>query len=438
LTERIIERQPSVGYLTLVRENAKFRYLWFGQIISLFGDWFDLIASAALISHLTRSGLAVGSLFVVRMLAPFLVSPLAGVAADRYNRKRLLIMADLCRAFIVLGFLLVRNAQQAWLLYTITAIQLGFSGFFFPARNAILPDIVSKRELGAANALSSTTWSVMLAVGAALGGIVAGSWGIYPSFVIDSATFFISAALISKISYQHKSELTGSERSIQAAFKQYLDGLRYLKRHADILVISLHKTAVSLAVNGAFQVVQVALAERVFVIGASGGTSLGLLYAVAGVGTGLGPILARVLTGDREKPLRNALTISYLIGAFGLVLSAPLTSFVIVLLGTFIRALGGGVNWVFSTQLLLELVPDRVRGRVFSTEFALFTLSNAISSAVGGWALDNSSLGISGMLWGMAILILVPGALWVLWLAFGTLAHVPAEEENSPVASTGP
>jgi MFS family permease len=77
-----------------------------------------------------------------------------------------------------LGFLFVRSADQIWLLYLLTAIQLGISGFFFPARNAILPDITTKAELGAANALSSTTWSVMLALGAALGGLVSGIWSI--------------------------------------------------------------------------------------------------------------------------------------------------------------------------------------------------------------------------------------------------------------------
>ena len=167
-----------VGYVSLIRLNPNYRSLWFGEIISLFGDWFNLIASAALISHLTGSGLAVGALFVIRMLAPFLVSPIAGVFADRYNRKRLLIALDLSRAIIVLGFLFVRDVNQVWLLYALTALQLGISGFFYPARNALLPDIVSRNELGTANALSSGTWSVMLALGAAVGGIVAGQWGI--------------------------------------------------------------------------------------------------------------------------------------------------------------------------------------------------------------------------------------------------------------------
>jgi MFS family permease len=426
-------REP-VGYLDLVRRNRDFRFLWTGQVISLFGDWFDLIASASLISHLTHSGLAVGSLFVVRMMAPFLVSPIAGVLADRYNRKSLLIVADILRGIIVLGFLLVRTEQQAWLLYVITAIQLAFSGVFFPARNAIIPDIVSRSELGAANAISSTTWSVMLAMGSAIGGIVAGEWGIYPAFVVDSISFFCSAFFISHIHYSHEldnlAETNQGERQIKAAFRQYVDGLKYLKSHKDIFAITLHKTAVALLVSGAFQVVQVALAQRVFVIGENGGTSLGLLYAFAGIGTGVGPILARVFTGDRDRPLRLALTLSYGIGVIGLAMSAPLASFALVLIGTFVRSLGVGINWTFSTQLLLEWVPDGVRGRVFSSEFAMFTLANAISSAAGGWLLDNTNLGINGILWWMTGLLIIPGIFWYAWTVFGKPdASVLSEEQ---------
>ncbi len=431
------EQAKPVGYLDLVRKNRDFRFLWTGQIISLLGDWFDLIASAALISYLTRSGLAVGSLFVIRMLAPFLVSPLAGVLADRYNRKKLLITADILRGIIVLGFLAVRTAEQVWLLYVITAIQLAFSGIFFPARNAIIPDIVSHPELGAANAISSTTWSVMLSLGAAIGGIAAGAWGVYPAFVIDSFSFFCSAFFISHIHYTHEVHSpadAGTRRQVfVVAYHQYMDGLKYLKDHRDILAISLHKSAVSLVVGGAFQVIQVILAERIFVIGENGGTGLGLLYAFAGIGTGVGPILARVFTGDRDRLLRLALALSYGIGVIGLAMTAPLASFALVLLGTFIRSLGSGINWTFSTQLLLEWVPDKMRGRVFSSEFAMFTLANAISSAVGGWLLDNSSLRISTIIWWMAALLIVPGALWFAWTLFGkTSADLLPQDQVTP------
>jgi MFS family permease len=409
----------SAGYSALIRDNRNFRFLWFGQIVSLLGDWFNLIASAALVAELTESGLAVSALFVVRMLAPFLVSPFAGVAADRFNRQRILILADLGRAVTLLGFVLVRDSGDVWLLFALTAIQLGISGFFFPARNAILPDIVARNELGAANALSSATWSVMLAFGAALGGLVAGGWGIYPAFFIDALTFLLSAWFIAQIVYTPAPALAETAGTLGAALQQYVDGLRYLRRHSDVLAIAMHKGAFSLIAAGPLQVLQVVMAEQIFVIGEGGGVGLGLMYAVAGVGTGVGPILARRFTGDRDRPLRIAIALSYAIAALVLALIAPLGSFGLVLVGTALRAVGGGIGWVFSTQLLLQLVPNRVRGRVFSTEFAFFTLMNAIGTAVGGWALDATAVGISAIMWWTALLTLVPGVLWVVWIATG-------------------
>jgi predicted MFS family arabinose efflux permease len=204
--------------------------------------------------------------------------------------------------------------------------------------------------------------------------------------------------------------------------------LRYLKENLDTLVLALHKTANGLLASGTFQVIQVVLAEQVFVIGEGGGTSLGILYAVTGVGTGIGPIIARRFTGDRDRPLRIAIALSYAFTILGLILAAQLASFGVVLLGTLLRAVGGGINWVFSTQLLLQVVPNQVRGRVFSTEFASLTLANALGAALSGYLLDDTSLGITGLLWLMAILTAIPGALWVLWMAFGTKSK-PAVEE---------
>ena len=415
MTASTDDEEKPLGYLALVRSNRNFRFLWSGQIVSLLGDWFNLIASASLIGLLTQSGIAVGGLFVVRMLAPFLVSPFAGVAADRYNRKHLLILTDIGRAITVLGFLVVREPGQVWLLYVLTAIQLAMSGFFYPARTAILPDLVVRRELGTAIALSGATWSVMLAFGAALGGIVAGQFGLYPAFVIDGLSFLLSAVLLARIAYHHEPALGSADKSVGAAIRQYIDGLRYLWRHKDNLAIALHKGAFALAVSGADSVITVAIAERVFVIGEGGGTGLGILYATLGVGTGIGPILARRFSGDKDRSLRIAIAVSYGLASVGLLLMSSLTSFGLLLVGTTIRGIGGGIVWVFATQLLLQKVPDQVRGRVFSTEFAIFTLMSATGSAGGGWLLDNSALGISGMLRLMAGLVLIPGALWVLW-----------------------
>jgi len=406
----------AIGYSQLIRHNRNFRYLWFGQIISLLGDWFNLIASAALITTLTQSGTAIGALFVVRMLAPFLVSPIAGVVADRYNRKQILIITDITRAITVFCFLFVRDASQVWLLYTLTAIQLGISGFFFPTRNAILPDIVSPLGLGAANAISSATWSVMLALGAAIGGLVSGVWGSDVAFIIDGLTFLLSAFFIAQIALKVTPSLTSSDKTVGAALRQYLDGLRYLGQNTDILVIALHKAAIALFTIAGFQVVQVAISERVFVLGEGGGISLGLMFGFSGVGTGIGPILARYFTGDREQVLRQAIIVGYIMAILGLAVTAPLFSFEATLFGIGLRGIGGGIIWVFSTQLLLQLVPNQIRGRIFATEFAFFTLASAAGSAAAGWTLE-TPLGIVGTIWLMTGFSLMPTVLWILWIS---------------------
>jgi MFS family permease len=411
----MIPSSGPVGYVELVRSNRNYRYLWLGQVVSLLGDWFNLIASATLVAVLTESGLAVGGLFVVRMLAPFLVSPIAGVVADRFNRKHILIVTDLGRALTLLGFLLVRDPSDIWLLYLLTGIQMGISGFFAPTRSAILPDLVSDRELGAANTLSAATWSVMLSLGAALGGIVSGVWGVYPAFIIDSLTFLVSALFILQIRTE---SLPAPEAQgvhpLRAALATYLEGLAYLKNHRAILVTALHKAMIASMAGSTFEIVLVAVAEKIFTIGVGGGIGLGFMFMMTGVGSGISPILTRAFTGDDNRRLSIAIAAGYAMVAIGYLVVTPLASFGVTLFGILLRGLGGGVVWAFSSQLLLQQVPAQVRGRVFASEFAMFMLAAAIGAFLVGRALD--AVAISSVVAGLGALILVPGVLWTLWI----------------------
>lgn len=406
---------PKVGYLQLIRTNKNWRTLWLGQIVSLLGDWFNLIASASLIATLTDSGFAIGSLFVVRALAPFLISPFAGVLADRYNRKHILIACDLIRIFIVIGFLFVKDAQFVWVIYALTAMQLAIGGVFFTARRAITPDIVAPNEIGPANAIGSATWSVMLALGAAIGGLVSGAFGVYTAFAIDSVTFVISALIISRVQYQVPHEVAQSRSvSIWRFHEQYFEGLRYLKKYPEVLAITLHKAALQLTLSSGYEITQVQIAKDIFPIGVAGGISLGLLYATSGIGSGVGPILARIFTGDRISRLRLTITSGYFIAAIGLAIISTLDSFPIVILGGLLRSIGGGIAWVFSTQLLLQLVPTHIRGRVFSFEQASFALTSSIAAATSGILLDIFPH-LSHVILGMGAITLIPGIFWAIW-----------------------
>src|SRR5678815_4291917 len=192
-------RSKPVGYVDLLRRNRSFRQLWLGQVVSQMGDWFDTLALYTLILQLTGSGRDVGLLLVARFVPSFFFGPISGVIADRFSRRRIMIISDILRAVVVLGFLFVRRADQLWIIYVLTVLQLGLSTFFEPAKTAAIPSIVEDRELVAANAISSVTWSVMLTLGAAIGGVITGWFGTDVAFVLDAATYLLSAALIASI-----------------------------------------------------------------------------------------------------------------------------------------------------------------------------------------------------------------------------------------------
>ena len=409
-------------YLDLLKRNRNFRYLWWGNVVSLLGDWFNLIASAALITQLTNSGVAISYLFLVRHLPVFLFSPIAGVIADKYDRRNILIVSDLLRAVTVFSFLFIRSADQLWLLYLLTALQFMLSALFNPARSAILANVVDQKDLVAANALDSFTWSTMLALGSFLGGVVAAIFGNQTAFVMDALTFILSAWLVSRIVLPKRERIITLE---QNNWLEFLEGLRYLWHVPVLLVISIVKAAGSF-VWGAINVLEISYADNVYPLSNTalgqglsiedGGTAtLGLIYVFSGLGTGLGPLLIRRWLGDSTKRLMIGISIGFLFTAVGISTLGLVSNLSAFLGSTFVRTVGTGTIWVFSSVLLQMLIPDKVRGRVFAFEFAILTLTQSLSIFGAGyaqdvlaWPLDQITLAFGGL--GVIV--------FILWMSF--------------------
>src|SRR5262245_49641555 len=160
-----VRRPMHLRYFGLLRDNPRFRLVWLAQIISEAGDWFYSLAVYDLILELTGSGQAVSYAIIIQLLPWFFMTPLAGYLADRFSRRRLMIVADIVRGFVVLGLLLVRSADHLWLIYVLLGVEVMFAAIFEPARNALIPNVTTAEELLPANALSSATWSFALTVG---------------------------------------------------------------------------------------------------------------------------------------------------------------------------------------------------------------------------------------------------------------------------------
>jgi MFS family permease len=413
-------------YLTLLRVNSNYRNLWLGNVVSLLGDWFNLIATATLVANLTSSGVALSYLFLSRLLPQFFFSPVAGVLADRFSRRTILIVSDLSRALIVLGFLVVRRPDQVWFLYLLLVIQFAMSAMFNPARSAVLANVVSRKDLVTANALDSVTWSTMLAFGAMLGGIVAALFGRDVAFVMDAGTYLLSAYFVSRIRIEGKQDFAIQQGG---SWLNFMDGLRYLWGAPFILIISMMKGVGSLT-WGALNVVEVSYAETIFPILADGTLSLGLLYAVSGIGTGVGPLVLRRYFGDTPIRIRQAIILAFGLMVTGFFIISWAPTIETWLFGTLLRTIGTGTIWVFTAALLQLLVPDRFRGRVFAFEFAFLTLTQSISTFWAGWAQDSLGLDIRQIVMVSGVVSVFTGLLWVLFY-FRTRYRIEPAPETS-------
>lgn len=426
-TQAASAQTDQAGFGELLRSNANVRRLWGGTVVSLFGDWFNTLALYRLALDLTGSEAALGGVFLTKMLPLALASPLAGVLVDRFDRKHIMIGADMVRAVIVLGFLFVRDAGDLWLLYTLAAAQIAVSAAFTPAKNAILPGITAPRELLTANALLSATWSTMLAFGAAAGGPAVDAFGTDAVFLFDALTYLVSAAFIWRIrapEARRPAVLDAAESAVRVAARQIWDGWRYLRRRPAVGRMALAKAA--WGVGGGGLVLALALVgDRLFP--GVGTTGIGVLFAARGVGTGIGPILARALFRDERRwpTVLGACVIASGLGYFAIAASLD-TRLAVVALVVFAHA-ASGAGWVLSTTLLQRRTEDAFRGRVFATDWLFVTLVESVSIATASilLAADVPLARVIG------ILATVQVAVGIVWL----LTIVPAERRAGRVDS---
>jgi MFS family permease len=402
------------SYLAILRRNRNFRLLYIGQTISQLGDWFNAVAIFALLLDLTGSATAVAWMMIVQFLPVAIVGPLAGVVVDRVDRRRLMIVTDLLRGLLVLALLLIHRRDQVWIAYLVMAVIVGAQAFFEPARTATIPNVTSAEELLPANALSSATWSAMLALGASIGGVVTAVAGRNVAFAVNAASFFASAFFIARTRYESTPPILPRPNGLLAltGISDLVDGLRYVRQRSHVGALMLVKAGWGLA--GGVLLLLTIFGQRVFPIGGSSAAGIGVLYGARGVGAGLGPIALRWILGQEPRRLRRAIGPAYfMVGLFYVALAGAPTLWVAALcvLGAHF---GGSILWVFSTVLLQLEVPDRFRGRVFAAELALVTLMSSASSYWTARQLDRAGWSPRWLAFALGLMFCVPGAVWLI------------------------
>lgn len=181
--------------LDLLRRNRDFRLMFVAQLISLGGDWFLSVALFGLVFEFTGSPALVSAL-IATMSVPYAVMTfVGGPLADRIDRRRLMVASDVVRGVLAFGFFFV-TSSTVWLAFVLVGVIQSLGAFFEPAAAAAVPNLVEPEDLPVANVLTGSLWGTMLAVGAALGGVVVAAFGRKAGYIGDAASFLVSAALM--------------------------------------------------------------------------------------------------------------------------------------------------------------------------------------------------------------------------------------------------
>lgn len=417
----------SFGYATLLRNNRNFRCLWIGQIISELGDWFNNIAVLALAMRLTGSGLVVSAVLLSRTVPAVLFGPAAGVLADRFKRRTLLLAADYIRAVLALGFLLVGAREQMGLAYLFGALLTAVSIFFTTAKNASIPELCAPEELMTANALTGSTTAIMQMLGGALGGFAVQGLGYRGAFTLNALSFLVSAGLILRIRFPELQIVRGDRKDKPSYAREFWEGLRFV-RHQPI-VLGLLLVGVGWATGGgAAQILFSLFAVDVYRAGESG---IGILYSAAGFGIVVGATASNALFRHQSFAVTKwVIGISMVLtGVFYSIFSFTQTLWAGVLWIALSRVVMG-INNIIGTTLLMNTVPADFRGRTFSVKESVVIFSMVVSMLLAGIA--QRYVGPHSIALVAGILTLLTG---VLWLA-ANWAGVYSQEKEAVVVGS--
>jgi hypothetical protein len=443
-------------YYYLIKENGAFRNLWLADVVSQFGDWFNLVATITVLSEITQSGLMLSLFLMIRLLPSLLITPVAGVFADVYDKRKIMLIADVTRSLTVICFLLLNVYKELWLLYLLSCTQFFIVAFFFPCRSGLLPAYVKEEHLVIANSLDTATWSALFTFGSALGGLTVATAGTSVNYIVDACSYLVSFFFLWRLGAYPKIALESKEKpvdmkdfdintditlspessaekksiSFKDHFREFFEGIRYLKNNLYLLGIACCKGFIGLT-WGITDFSNIIFSEGEFQIAGSASATLGILWTFMGIGAFLGPIIAGFFTGDNIRKMHYWLLGSFVLRGLGLLLLAWSPHILVGFFADLIITCSGSILWVFSSTILQLKTDSAFIGRIFSVELFGMTLTEMISQIGAGLLFE--SLGL-----GLRVTILIFGGVTVLsgiWAAYFFLKDRP-EFEHKALSTT--
>jgi MFS family permease len=391
--EEVMAAEGGVGVLGrmlgpygVLRGNRNLQLLFGGQVVSSFGDWLYILALGILAYEITGSATVVAVLTFARLLPYAVLLPLSGMLADRGNRKVLMISADLGRGACMLGLLFAGSEETLWIAYPLVFLATVFSSLFQPAMSSVLPAIVGDEEkLVEANSIWSQMDSVSFVLGPALGGVLALLGAPELAYVINGATFLVSAAtlLFVRIPPREAPETAEGDEE-ESWLSETLAGFKFLFRENEGVLAALTISFVSLSfVGGGIWTLILVLSDEAFGLGTEGSGFLNSVYGVGGVVGGLaaGYLASKVRLGP-------AVIWSIAAGSVVLLLLGVSPAGVLPFVILFVVGILDTVVDVNGTTIIQTGTPEDLLGRVFGAFDGVLIFAMLTGALIVGPAIE--------------------------------------------------
>ncbi|MCB1025946.1 MAG: MFS transporter [Acidobacteria bacterium] len=411
----------NLSYKELFTQNRNFRNLFWGQLISELGNWFNFVAGLGLVRLVSdESPIAAGLLLFWRTLPFALLMPIAGAVADRFSRKQVLIITDLLRCVFALLFLFITGPEHLWLAYFASILLSGATAFFDGAKNAATPNITGKDGLLSGTALMFSSRFLLMFVGGALGGFAAAFFGYKMAFIINSISFLGSAISIMLIPSEAMREKSVEERRVEIAagikpgfVSEIKDGLRYTLKNPFALTILLMNIIWATG-GGATNIVFEGLGTKVFTGFGNKDLVYSILLSVNGLGLAIGMFIAHPVSRVIERRNISRGFIGWALIAHGIIfgLGGYMPSLWIVAICVIVSRAIVGAEYVFQETMFQRSLPDYIRGRISTLDRGAEITMFSISSYAAGVSLTIISAQLLTVIAGL--LASASGVVWFM------------------------
>jgi MFS family permease len=414
-----------------------------GQVVSEIGDWFNNIAVLALTIQLAgrgREGQAVAFYAIARHLPLFLFGPIAGVVVDRVDRRRVMIAADLTRAVLALGFLVANMTGRLTLIYLVGASLFAVSAFFNAAKRASIPNLTrGMDELVSANSLSASTTAATIALGSALGGLLSTFVGRNSVFILNAATFLISAEMIRRIraagvgqraagseekttrvenrtaSVGAPLSLTANRQLPAAYWIDFRDGLRYVRRSRVLWALFIVAAGWGLG-NGVARALYSIFGARLGLAAAEGLVArpadfgIAVLFVAMGLGGIIGAPIARRFNTAAGDALSLRMGRSMIFDGCGLALFSLMPNLWLAAIVLVAREINFAIWWTAQQTIIMSRTDNRYAGRVFASYETLTTLMMVAAMLTAGATADRFGIRLVAATGGTVVAL--SGIMW--------------------------